>query len=442
MKRYPHYLAAAAVALTSLALTACSSTADPDPSSSSAPDAMADKPSLSIWVNSADTTQLADLYEQFTAETGYELDVTSFPSDGYETALLQRWSTGDRPDILEWHGNFNWVAALNPAENLHDLSDEEFVGRTVGGILDNNASFDGKTYGTILNTPTAFGLYYNTDIIDAAGVTVPTTSEEVLAACQAIRAYDPNIVPFQETAGSLWTPLIFHGSYMADALQDGFFDRVNSRDAKVSDPDSPWLASLDFYLEMRDAECFNTDIMTAQFENSAQVLLDGQAAFVAMHTGFIQQAIDASDQATVDSLVGWTAWANERPVVTVESSPVGTYYLPVTGDADKEAGGLAFIRFITGDAYAGYIEASNQLPTLSGVDAPASIPAPWLAVQAAVTEYGSVPPIWVPLPGITDLVNYPGQVIINELTPQQAVDLLQSQAEQGAESAGLPAWED
>lgn len=437
MKRYSKSTSIAAATVAVLTLAACGTSADGGSGSGEGT-----RPTLSIWVNSADTSELADVYEAFTDETGYALDVTSFPSDGYETALLQRWSTGDRPDILEWHGNFNWVASLNPAENLMDLSAEEFVDRTVGGILDNNASYDGKVYGAILNTPTAFGLFYNTEIIEAAGVSVPTTADEVLAACAAIKEYDPSIVPFQESAGSLWTPLVFHGSYMADVLQDGFLDRLNAREAKVNDADSPWLGSLDFYVEMRDSGCFNSDIMTAQFENSAQVLLDGKAAFVSMHTGFIQQAIDASDEDTVDALVGWTAWASERPVVTMESSPVGTYYVPLTGEDDKEEGALAFIRFVTGDAYADYVAASRQLPTLKGVDVPDGVPAPWLAVQDAVTEYGAVPPIWVPLPGITDLVNYPGQVIIGELTPQQAVDLLQSQAEQGAASAGLPAWED
>ncbi|PKQ26996.1 MAG: sugar ABC transporter substrate-binding protein [Actinobacteria bacterium HGW-Actinobacteria-4] len=435
MKRSSVSRAVAGAAIALITLAGCSTAADGDQ-----PAPSGDKPTLSMWVNSADTDQLKDLYAAFTAETGYELNITSFPSDGYETALLQRWSTGDRPDILEWHGNFNWVAAVNPAANLRDLSDEEFVSRTVGGILDNNASVDGVVYGAILNTPTSFGLFYNSEVLDAAGVTPPTTSSELLAACEGIRAYDPSITPFHESAGSLWTPLVFHGAYMADSLQDGFFGAVTSRVSKVNDADSPWLASLEFYKEMLDAGCFNDDIMTAQFENSAQVLLDGQAAFVSMHTGFIQQAIDASDQERVDETIGWTPWAATRPVVTSESSPVGTYYLPVTGDDAREAGALEFIRFVTGPAYQGYVDATKQLPTLEGVATPDGIPAPWLIVQLSVEAYGSVPPIWVPLPGITDLVNYPGQVILGELTPQQAVDLLQLQAEQGAESAGLPAW--
>lgn len=429
MKRKYSVAAVAAIAAAGLALAGCAPAAD-----------TGEKPTLSLWINSADTTQLADLYEQFSEETGYELDITSFPSDGFEKAVLQRWSTGDRPDILEWHGNFNWVAAVNPAENMQDLSDQPFVERTLGGILDNNASIGGKVYGAILNTPTSFGLFYNKAILDEAGVTPPTTADEVYEACLAIKEARPDVAPLQESSGSLWTPIVFHGAYMADSLQDGFLDRLNDRDAKVSDSDSPWLGAIEFYKKLLDAGCFNADISTAQFENSPAVLLDGTAAMVSMHSGFIQMAIDASDIDTVNETIGWTAWAGERPVVTSETSPIGTYYLPKTGDAAHEAGAFAFLDFITGPAYEEYIAASKQIPTLDGVATPEDLPDAWKAIQAAVAEYGAVPPIWASLPGITDLINYPGRVITGELTPQQAVDLLQQQAEQGAAEAGLPAW--
>lgn len=400
-----------------------------------------EKPTLSMWVNSATTDQEYELYERFEEESGYSLDVTPFPSDGFEGAVLQRWATGDRPDLLQWSGNYNWVAALNPADNLLDLTDEEFVGKTTGGLYDNAASIDGVVYGALINTPGSFGLYFNKDITSAAGIdTPPTTAAELLEACEKVKAYDPSIAPFLESAGSLWTPLVFHGSYMADSLQDGFLAQVNSRESRVNDPDSPWLASLEFYKQMQESGCFNADIMTAQFENSAQVLLDGGAAFVAMHTGFIQQVTDASDAETVASRIGWTPWAAERPVVTSETG--GAYYVPKTGDTANEEGALEFVRFVTGPGYADYVAASKQLPILEGVETPGDLSSLWRSVEEGVNAYGSVPPLWASLPGITDLVNYPGQLILGELTPQTAVDLLQRQAEQGAEQAGLPAWED
>ena len=95
---------------------------------------------------------------------------------------------------------------------------------------------------------------------------------------------------------------------------------------------------------------------------------------------------------------------------------------------------------MTGPAYADYVKAAKILPTLDGVPTPKDLPAPWLAVQQAIKRDGSVPPIWSALPGITDLVVYPGELITGELTPSSAVNLLQQQAEQGAKQAGLQSW--
>lgn len=42
----------------------------------------------------------------------------------------------------------------------------------------------------------ARAMYYNKDILEAAGVEVPTTWEELTAACEAIKAYNPEIYPW------------------------------------------------------------------------------------------------------------------------------------------------------------------------------------------------------------------------------------------------------
>jgi raffinose/stachyose/melibiose transport system substrate-binding protein len=423
--------------VTALVVAACggSSGSGAAPDGSAPPAAAAE--SITAWVNSAEAQPLKDMYARFTEESGIKVDVVSFPSDGFETAVMQRWASGDRPDVLEWHANYNWLVAINPKETLRDLSAEPFASAQVGGIT---AGLDGVTYGVVLNTPTAFGLYYNKPIFERLGLTPPTTADEVLATCQAIKAADPTIAPLREYAGSKWTPLVAHGAYQADALAAGFMDKLIAREVKVNDPDSPWLASLEFYTKLLDNGCFNADILTAQFETAGKDLLDGNAAMVSMHTGLVQQALDASDVATVDATIGWTPWAGKKPVVTVEYSPIGTYYLPKTGNAGREAAALQFMTFMTGPAYADYVEAAAMIPTLKDVPTPDGIPAPMLQIQEAVTKDGTANPIWVALPGITDLVNYPGQLINGDLTPQSAVDLLQKQAEQGAKAANLPPW--
>jgi len=390
-----------------------------------------------MWVNSADAQPLKDLWARYTKETGVQLEVVSFPSDGFETALMQRWATGDRPDILEWHANFNWLVAINPKDNLRDLSGQDFVARQAPGIT---ASLDGVTYGMVLNTPTAWGMFYNKDIFTRLGLKPPTTAAEILATCDAIKKADPTLVPIQESAGSLWPPLILNGQFTADGLQAGFLQKLIDRQVKVNDADSPWLRSLQFYKQLQDNGCFNKDVLTAKFENAPNILLSGKAAMVPLHSGFVGLAVDASSLDKVNTTIGWTAWSEKRPVVTVEYSPNGTYYLPKTGDAAREEAALGFMRFMTGPAYADYVKAASIIPTLKDVPTPDNVAAPLKSIADAITADGSTVPIWSLLPGITDLVNYPSKLLNGELTPQTAVDLLQKEAEAGAKAANLPAW--
>jgi raffinose/stachyose/melibiose transport system substrate-binding protein len=392
---------------------------------------------LTMWVNSADAQPLKDLWARYTKDTGVQLDVVSFPSDGFETALRQRWATGDRPDILEWHANFDSLVSINPKDNLRDLSSQDFVKRQKTGI---SAGVDGVTYGVVLNTPTSWGIFYNKPIFTKLGLTPPTTAAEVLATCQAIKKADPSIVPMEENAGSLWPPLVINGQFQADGLQSGFLQKLIDRKAKVNDPDSPWLRSLQWYKQLQDAGCFNKDVLTAKFENSANLILSGKTAMVSLHSGFVGALVDASNVDTVNKTIGWTAWSETRPVVTVEYSPNGTYYLPKTGDAAREAASLGFLQFITGPAYVDYVKAASIIPTFQDVATPETVAAPLVAINDAIAKDGSTVPVWSVLPGITDLVNYPGKLLNGELTPQSAVDLLQKEAEAGAKAAGLPAW--
>jgi raffinose/stachyose/melibiose transport system substrate-binding protein len=398
---------------------------------------VAEADSISLWVNSAEAQPLKDLYARFEEETGIGVDVTSFPSDGFETALMQRWAAGDRPDVLQWHANFNWLAAINPTDNLRDISGTPAAAAQMDGI---DAGAGGVTYGVVLNTPTAFGIYYNKPLFEELGLTPPTTAQEVMDTCLAIKEARPDVTPLRESAGSLWTPLVFHGAFMADALEAGFMDRLNAREAKVDDEDSPWLRANEFYLELSEAGCFNDDNLTAQFETTGADLMAGTAAMASMHSGLIPSLLDEVGREAMEQAIGWTAWSETRPVVTVEYSPIGTYYLPRTGDADREAAAMSFLEFITGPAYADYVVAAGMLPTLKDVPVPDSVSAPQLQIQEAVASGGTALPIWVPLPGITDLVNYPSQLLTGDRTPQSAVELLQKQAELGAQAAGLPAW--
>ena len=109
------------------------------------------------------------------------------------TVVNTRISGNAAPDIL----NIDLFAAyqaddlLLPAEDY--VSDETYA-KLYPAFLDQSV-VDGTVW-AIPDLASARAMYYNKDILDAAGVEVPTTWDELKAACEKLKAYDSSIYPW------------------------------------------------------------------------------------------------------------------------------------------------------------------------------------------------------------------------------------------------------
>ena len=85
------------------------------------------------------------------------------------------------------------VAAKDACKVEHDLSEETYS-KMYDAFLA-QSEVDGTVW-AIPDLASARAMYYNKDILDAAGVEVPTTWDELKAACEALKAYDDSIYPW------------------------------------------------------------------------------------------------------------------------------------------------------------------------------------------------------------------------------------------------------
>ena len=136
----------------------------------------------------------ADFQDEFNA--AYEninLTVEVISWNDISTVVNTRVSNNQAPDIL----NIDLFAAyqadglLLPAEQY--VSDETYA-KLYPAFLEQSV-VDGTVW-AIPDLASARALYYNEDILTAAGVEVPTTWDELKAACEAIKAYDSSIYPW------------------------------------------------------------------------------------------------------------------------------------------------------------------------------------------------------------------------------------------------------
>ena len=186
-----------------LALAACGGGGTSTPSTTGsgsgapAPSTGGDKTAISAIVAEygQNTKQWwADFQNEFNAShDDIDLTVEVVSWNDISTVVTTRITGNAAPDIL----NIDLFAAyqdeglLLPAKDY--VSDETYA-KLYPAFLDQSV-VDGTVW-AIPDLASARAMYYNKDILDAAGVEVPTTWDELKAACEKIKAYDPNIYPW------------------------------------------------------------------------------------------------------------------------------------------------------------------------------------------------------------------------------------------------------
>jgi len=104
------------------------------------------------------------------------------------TQAITQFAAGNPPHIIQQAtGNFYQLADAGYLAPLDELLATTNV-PTNWGPLQDQFRWDGQTYG-VMTLSSALTLFYNKDLLAAAGVDVPTTAEELLAAAAAI--HDP-----------------------------------------------------------------------------------------------------------------------------------------------------------------------------------------------------------------------------------------------------------
>lgn len=116
---------------------------------------------------------------------GVRINLTNAPSADHHRMLTTRFAAGNPPDIVHMTARFVWGYAdegvLEPLDPWMDKTDI----KTSWVPTQKSMTVDGKTWGLILLNY-GFALFYNEPMLAAAGVAVPRTQDEFLAAARAL----------------------------------------------------------------------------------------------------------------------------------------------------------------------------------------------------------------------------------------------------------------
>ena len=240
---------------------------------------------------------LQKMIQKLEEEENIKIDAQIVPDDESLNMIKMKLNSGECPDIIDYNVPAVYDI-IDPASNFADMTGEAWTDRLV--IPGNVTAKDGKIYGfPFLSVPGLHGFIYNKDVFDKAGVEVPATWDELLAACEKIKesGTTPIFMP-KDT----WVPQILMTDNFAKILgADGckdFADKILKNETKWSDV--PEFAEvLDKYMELYQKGYVNSNFASATYDDAIAAVADGTAAMHFNGDFFATSVLEANPEAQI-----------------------------------------------------------------------------------------------------------------------------------------------
>ena len=179
--------------------------------------AHADTTVLNLWDfhNGAEAEYVKQLCADYNAtHEDVEVVYTAVNQTDYTTTLVSTaFANGECPDIL-WvePATYNKFVSAGILADLTPYYTDELLADILPSCIDAATADDGKIYTLPFECET-LGLFYNIDVLEEAGITPPTTWEELQAAAEALTTDDMYglVLPVEDTGYTLfnWWPFMW-----------------------------------------------------------------------------------------------------------------------------------------------------------------------------------------------------------------------------------------
>jgi raffinose/stachyose/melibiose transport system substrate-binding protein len=208
------------------------------------------------------------------AHPNITIDMQVIPDEQFTQLIKSRFATGEYPDV--YLDNFGQIGQVYKVpETLVDLSGEPWVKRLVStsGVTDG-----GKVYGLpMVGVPSIEGIVYNKAVFQKAGASVPKTWDELLAACDKIRA--AGVDPIVITAKDNWTIGMWIVEMMPIVVQDKPTIWSDLNTGKVKYESIPaFTEALRKMKQIVDKGYANKDFFAATYDMGIDIVATGKGA--------------------------------------------------------------------------------------------------------------------------------------------------------------------
>lgn len=274
-----------------------------------------------------------------------------------QTAL----NSGTGPDVFQYDTGPGFAGVLAGAGLLRPLDD-----LYASGALDavypwtkDRVTFDGKTWG-IGNQVEFVTVYYNKDLFEENGVAVPTTYEEFLATCDALKGAGVVPIAFGNAAG--WPAFHTFSAFANNMVPQ---DKLMSMIGGAEPWDSPEVtgAIQAAFVELEERGCYNPSVNAVGYDDANALFSAGQAGMTLTGSWMINTFKDAPFEAGFFPLP-----APEGMETMPPAGLGGGYFVSAATEHPEEA--ETFLKFLFDPANAAlWVEGMSVLPSYSLEDA-------------------------------------------------------------------------
>ncbi|HEX2145986.1 MAG TPA: extracellular solute-binding protein [Glycomyces sp.] len=306
---------------------------------------------LKFWL-SGDANQgggFQKMADKYLEETGITVDIDDIPYDDFNTRLRNAAQADGLPDLAR-------VTAIDPIwmNQLEDLTDVA----TEQGVMENLlVENEEGAIPTFLTDLTAVGLYVNKSLFDQAGVSYPTTPDQIWTWDEFIAA----VKEVKTATGARYGLVMDPSSHRLRAMMyqfgsDGF---TLGDDCKYSTDEAATTAALELFANINDDDVMPRSVWVSGDDPNA-LFKSGQVA--AYYSGSWQVA---DFQANISDF----EWASAlMPAQTRRATNLGGGYIVVYKN-DRSKTAIDFLNWLfSAENYTEISEISGFLPVIQGLD--------------------------------------------------------------------------
>ena len=394
---------------------------------------------LNVLCHSSWRTDEANAVFDYVAEkcnVKFEFEEVPEGSSGNEL-IFAKMQSGEVPDILWWQGAK--TSATEIGEDLFVELSGDWVNDYNASILESpNQTYNGKLICAPFGDVTVFGMCYNKKVFADNQIEIPQTWDEMMAACETLKAAGVTPMYVSGTTDNEWTLQIIpiDARLKQESIVPGSMDSLNSHEKLWTDMEYMQL-TFDRMKEMKDKGYIQDTFLSDSYADAQEALLTGTAAMYSQATWIYAELTKlAESQEELENIGFFPIPATEaKDSIAYTETPTG-FVVPKEGKKVDLAVQIVG-ELVTKEAMTEYYKMHQGIPAVNGVDVKlTSIPAD----VSALIEAGKTSTLPNTIYSTPSMASDVQAMLAGDKTPKDVLAGYDTDWDTDAKEAGNPDW--